>query len=70
MLRGGININVVIEALINALVNGYVWLESIFGAIGIDLALIIVAFVSIGALYKFVLSPYLSGASDKAVRKK
>lgn len=61
---------IIINSLVEALINAYDWLSSIFSSVGIDVALIIVALVAISALYKFVLSPYISGSSDKAVKKK
>lgn len=55
------------ELIYTALGNGYNWLSSLFQSFGLELILVVVGLVSLRSLFKYVLSPYLSGSgSDSA----
>lgn len=46
----------------------YEWMSALFAAFGLELFLIVVGLVSLRAVFKYVLSPYLSGSGSDSVK--
>lgn len=56
----------IIDLIWNALVVSFEWLSSLLSSFGIDVVVFIVGMLSVMAVMKFVISPYLTGSSDSA----
>lgn len=56
------------ELIYTSLGNGYNCLSALFQSFGLELVFVVVGLVSLRALFKYVLSPYLSGSGSDSVR--
>lgn len=64
-------IDTFVDLLLLVLSRSFTWLSYLYNSVGsIHILYLFLAIITISAVFKFILSPYLSGSSDSASLKK